>query len=188
MPSDAALLSPPLIPSSLFSLMQPETGPCPPAPFAWADTPTISSTVCQPPCGMVPLRGARRMAKVTLSIQWEASSAQIGRGQTVAPHPLTTPATSAQGAESHLTVLRLVLERKRLDPLPPYKPEAWLEYLLAAGLLDKYPSIPDSLHLGFDAGIPLISRPLPLLITHLLLSILSSLIPLFRLSFRKSTM
>ena len=65
--------------------------------------------------------------------------------------------SSSQGAESRLTALRAVLKHKRLDPLPPYKPEAWHEFLLAAGLLDKYPSIPDGLRLGFDAGIPPIS-------------------------------
>lgn len=59
---------------------------------------------------------------------------------------------------SHLMVLRAVLKHKRLDHSPPYKPEAWHEYLLAAGLLDKYPSIPDGLRLGFDAGIPPISQ------------------------------
>ena len=112
---------------------------------------------------MVPLRGARRMAKVSSSIQQEASSAQIGRGQTVAPCPLTIPTTSAQGAESHLTALRAVLKCKRLDPLPPYKSEAWHEFLLAAGLLDKYPSSPDGLRFGFDAGILPISQTFALL-------------------------
>ena len=76
----------------------------------------------------------------------------------VVPRPLTTPVTSAPDAESRLTGLRAVLERKRLDPSPPYKPDAWREYLLVAGLLDKYPGIPDGLRLGFDAGIRPISQ------------------------------
>ena len=76
----------------------------------------------------------------------------------VALRPLTTPVTSAPDAESQLTGLRAVLERKRLDPSPPYKPDAWREYLLVAGLLDKYPGIPDGLRLGFDAGIRPISQ------------------------------
>ena len=54
--------------------------------------------------------------------------------------------------------LRAVLKRKRLDPSPPYKPDAWHEYLHAAGLLDKYPSISDGLWFGFNAGIWPISQ------------------------------
>ena len=69
-----------------------------------------------------------------------------------------TPVTSAQGVANRLMALRAVLKCKRLDPLPPYKPEAWHDYLLAAGLLDKYLSIPDGLCLGFDAGIWPISQ------------------------------
>lgn len=49
--------------------------------------------------------------------------------------------------------LRTALEHRKLDAASPYKPEAWREYLHAAGLQDKYSSIPDSLRLGFDAGI-----------------------------------
>ena len=54
--------------------------------------------------------------------------------------------------------LRAVLKHKRLDPSPPYKPDAWHEYLHAAGLLDKYPSISDGLRFGFNAGIWPISQ------------------------------
>jgi hypothetical protein len=49
--------------------------------------------------------------------------------------------------------LKVVLEHKRFNPAPPYKPEAWRKHLHAAGLQDKYPSIPDNLCFGFDAGI-----------------------------------
>ena len=68
------------------------------------------------------------------------------------PRP-TTPATSAQDAASRLTELRAVLERKRLDAASPYHPEAWQKHLLAAGLQEKYPGIPNDLQFGFDAGI-----------------------------------
>ena len=116
---------------------------------------------------------------------WEVSSAWTGRGQMVVPQPLTTPVTSAPDAESRLMGLRAVLEQ-RLDPSPPYKPDAWCEYLLAAGLLDKYPGIPDGLHLGFDAGIRPISQTFAPSIIYLLQSILLNIIPLFKLSSKRS--
>jgi hypothetical protein len=107
---------------------------------------------------MAPPLAARRTAKVASSIQQEVSSAQIGSGQTVAPPPLTTLVTSAQGAENRITGLRAVLERKKLEPSPPYNPEAWHKYLHAAGMQEKYPGIPGGLRFGFDTGIQPISQ------------------------------
>ena len=57
-----------------------------------------------------------------------------------------------------LTELRSALKRRRLDTGSPYNPEAWRRLLRAAGLQDKYPTIPHCLQFGFDAGIRPISH------------------------------
>jgi len=49
--------------------------------------------------------------------------------------------------------LKTVLECKRLNVSSPYHPEAWKRHILAAGLQEKYPNIPNDLQFGFDAGI-----------------------------------
>jgi len=140
--------------SSLFRLVQPETGPYPPAPFALAITPMIFSTASYAPSGMVPLCSAKRTARAASSIQQGTSCAQIGSSQTAAPPPLTTPATSVLDVASRLMGLKIALERRKLEPASPYNPEAWQRHLHAAGLQDRYTGIPDGLRFGFDTGIP----------------------------------
>jgi hypothetical protein len=49
--------------------------------------------------------------------------------------------------------LKTALAHKRLNAASPYHPESWRRHLLAAGLQEKYPNIPNDLQFGFDAGI-----------------------------------
>ena len=127
--------------------------PCPPAPSVLATTLTMYTTVPQQPSGMAPPLVARRTARAAWSTQQGISSAPTGHGQMAAQPRPTTPTTSTQDAASRLTELRAVLEHKRLDAASPYHPEAWQKHLLAAGLQEKYPGIPNDLQFGFDAGI-----------------------------------
>ena len=54
---------------------------------------------------------------------------------------------------TRLTEPRAALEARRLKPRTPYKADAWRRLLAQAGISDKYPNLPDSILLGFDAGI-----------------------------------
>ena len=118
----------------------------------------MSTTTLPKPYGMVPLHAAKRTRTVTSPTPWEAFSVLTGNGQTDAPQLPMTPGTNAQAVASKLTELRSALKRRRLYASSPYNPEAWHRLLHAAGLQDKYPTIPHCLQFGFDAGIPPISH------------------------------
>ena len=52
---------------------------------------------------------------------------------------------------------RVALERRKLCPLTPYKPEAWEFELQRAGVLERFAGIPSGLRLGFRIDFPSIS-------------------------------
>jgi hypothetical protein len=62
--------------------------------------------------------------------------------------------TFARSAAIPLTELRAALERRKLEPLTPYRADAWECLLREAGLLTIYPDIVPGLRSGFDAHIP----------------------------------
>jgi hypothetical protein len=72
--------------------------------------------------------------------------AATGSTSSVALRSLTTKGIFALDVEDHLTELKCVLEQRKLKALMPYNPEAWERELNAAGLLNRYPHIPEGLH------------------------------------------
>ena len=54
--------------------------------------------------------------------------------------------------------LKAALEQRRLEPLTPYKRQAWAEELSRHALLGKYPLLVPGLTGGFDLGIPQVQR------------------------------
>jgi len=97
------------------------------------------------------------MIGATLSTPVAPSYVATGKDPTaVHPHhPVIF--MNAQDAASRITESRRALKRKRLNANSSYHPEAWREALEKAGLLLRYPNLPISLALGFDAGVPPIS-------------------------------
>jgi len=158
MPNVVAPQSQALSLNSFFERVQLETGSSPPAPSVLAAAPTMSTIAPQQPFGTDPLLDARKTARDASSTQQEASYAPIGNGQMAAQPPPTTPTMNAQDAASRLMGLKTVLERKRLNVSSPYHPEAWKQHILAAGLQEKYPNIPNDLQFGFDTGIRYITH------------------------------
>ena len=62
-------------------------------------------------------------------------------------------ATSALGAENRIMALRHVLELRERNPITLYHADAFETLLQYYNLLHCYPSLPNSLHQGFDTGI-----------------------------------
>jgi hypothetical protein len=78
-----------------------------------------------------------------------------------ASHMITS--TNVPAAETPLIEPKSVLVQRRLKALTPLKPQAWHTLLLKYDLLSKYPDIPNSIHLGFNAGIvPIIQTYTPI--------------------------
>jgi hypothetical protein len=68
--------------------------------------------------------------------------------------PQTIPsAISAPVARNQTTELKAVLSHRNRNPLTPYDHHAWRSTLRRFNLLKRYPSLPDSIQFGFDAGI-----------------------------------
>jgi hypothetical protein len=80
--------------------------------------------------------------------------AATGSASSVALRSLTTEGIFALDVEGRLTELKRVLEQRKLKALMPYNPEAWEKELNAAGLLNRYPHIPEGLRQGFHLDIP----------------------------------
>ena len=93
------------------------------------------------------------------SSPWTASpSASVSKPQLDVQTPRTPPDTRVQVVESLATEPSLVLLHRKLNPLTPYNPDAWLGQLKYHSILDKYPSLYHSLTHGFNFGIPSISQ------------------------------
>lgn len=74
-----------------------------------------------------------------------------------AHQPPTRAGTAAPDVHNALTELSNALEHRKLSALTPYPHDVWKLQLEAAGLLARYPQIPDGLCVGFSINAPLIS-------------------------------
>ena len=135
-----------------FSQVQP-LRPSRPAPCAWAATATTSPAAMPSSFGTTPLPAAAATKPVAWSIPVVPPCAPTGSSQGAAPAPPTLTATSAQAAETRPIEPKAALEARRLEPRTPYRAEAWLRLLSQAGIVSKYPDLPNSILHGFDAGI-----------------------------------
>jgi len=72
-------------------------------------------------------------------------SVQTGNKLPVAPVPATTTVTYAPVALHQVTELKTVLEQRKCRALTPYHYEVWQDLLDEAGLLSKYPKLPQSI-------------------------------------------
>ena len=84
----------------------------------------------------------------------EDQSAATGNVTQDAPAPHMTIDISVPAAPLRLTELKDALELRKSQPLTPYKPLIWEALLVDAGLLQKYPSLSQSLCSGFIIDIP----------------------------------
>ena len=76
------------------------------------------------------------------SSPWTASpSASVSKPQLDVQTPCTPPDTRVQVVESLATEPSSVLLHRKLNPLTPYNPDAWLGQLKYHSILDKYPSL-----------------------------------------------
>ena len=94
-------------------------------------------------------------------------SAQTGNAQTAAPTLEQGIAMNVLAMERTITELKNVLEYRKTNALMPYHSETWHHLLIKHNLLDKYPSLPSSFKLRFDAGIPQYMLPTHLITAHL---------------------
>ena len=78
---------------------------------------------------------------------------RTGSGLLDAPPPIIPNATFALVARNPTMELRTVLMHRSRNPLTPYKHDAWRSSLRCLNLFEQYPSLPDSIQFGFDAGI-----------------------------------
>ena len=106
--------------------------------------------------GLIPIAEGQRM------VAWSPKMAEqpcglTGNDRKAADLPATPFDTYVQAAEVPITALKAALEQRRHKALTPYNPDVWKSLLVAAGLIDKYPHIPDSLHSGFSANVPQIN-------------------------------
>jgi hypothetical protein len=145
---------------SFFLRAQTPSQPSPSAPFAWADSGTLpaSTNATQAPCGMANRLTLPATHKVALSTQKAGPYAQTGSAQLDAPATTTMPDTSALDVDSPLTARKNALGLRKLNPLTPYKPDAWERALTYYHLISKYPTLPRSMRRGFNFGIPRITQ------------------------------
>ncbi|GLB39889.1 putative tyrosine recombinase [Lyophyllum shimeji] len=138
---------------SLFAKVQAYPLPSRPAPYAWADTATTSRRATPPLFGMAHPRGVAETRRAAWSTPTASSYATTGNARMAAPTQPTTLDTNAPAAANRTTELSAALALRSSRANTPYKPEAWRRLLESAGILHKYPSLPLSLQLGFDAGV-----------------------------------
>ena len=125
-----------------------------PVLYVSAITPTRLSTVmCQ--------HYGTKVLPLLLSEQTKLSqcamdnrSVQTGNKLPVAPVPATTTVTYAPVALHQVTELKTVLEQRKCRALTPYHYEVWQDLLDEAGLLSKYPKLPQSIWIGFNLKLP----------------------------------
>jgi hypothetical protein len=96
---------------------------------------------------------ARRTTAVAWSTPLEPLCATTGTVVVGVQLPATSSATNALAADEPITELRNALELRKCRALTPYDPESWHDALSSSKLLERYPSLPLSLQLGFDLGI-----------------------------------
>ena len=140
---------------SFFNPAQAHVGE--PARYASVATNTPSRNAMAPSCGTDPPGQPERTSRAGWSQPTGFPSASTGRCHEDARPPVTSTDTGVRDAERPITALRLALERRRSEPLTPYRIRAWEEELSRHGLQNKYPALIQGFRVGFDLGIPRIS-------------------------------
>ena len=82
------------------------------------------------------------------------SSASTGNASKVAHPPVIPSDTGAPDVGNHPMELKRALERRKREPVSPYRHGAWSAELSRLSLLPKYPSMVDGFRFGFELGIP----------------------------------
>ena len=128
--------------------------PYPPVQCALAVIPTESSNARLPGYGIAPTHLSPLVPTRFSPCVMVDQSAATGNVTQAAPAPHTTIDISVPAAPLRLTELKAALVLRRSQPLTPYKPLIWEALLVDAGLLQKYPSLSQSLCFGFIINIP----------------------------------
>jgi hypothetical protein len=116
-----------------------------------------SQSAMPPSSGMAQQPPPGRPSKGAWSQQTVSHSASTGRSEVADPQA-TQSDTCARGVGRPIMGLKDALERRRSEPLTPYRMGAWAEQLSALGLGERYPLLIQGLADGFDLGIPHIHR------------------------------
>ena len=117
-------------------------------------TSTRSENAMDANCGTVHLGRSESRDKESCWAKTETQSATTGSFPKAAHTPVTPNDTNAPGVEGRLMGLKRALERRRLEPLSPYKLNAWSAELSRLALLPRYPAILDGFRFGFRLGVP----------------------------------
>ena len=111
-------------------------------------------------CATVPLRTTAERPSPVEAKTADLSAYPLGRpcvrtgsGLWGALPPIIPNAIFALDVKNPTMELRAVLTHRSLNPLTPYKHDAWRSSLRCLNLSEQYPSLPDSIQFGFDAGI-----------------------------------
>jgi len=131
----------------------------PPAPSAWAASPTTSSNATRATYGTEPPQCTPITPKMgAFSTPVVCLSATDGKGLEGVKQRTTTRPTSARDAAKRTTEPRLALEARKHKAVTPYHPEEWRRALEGLDLINRYPHIPSCLETGFSGGIPAITH------------------------------
>ena len=125
--------------------------------FAWDATPTALLNAQPLTPGMANTRPLQSVSAKHYGPRTANKSAQPGSEKRDAAPPDMMLSTSAPAAAHPTMEPRVALERRKLCPLTPYKPEAWEFELQRAGVLEHFAGIPSGLRLGFRIDFPSIS-------------------------------
>ncbi|KAK1229306.1 hypothetical protein PQX77_007637, partial [Marasmius sp. AFHP31] len=96
--------------------------------------------------------------EVSGKTQKDRRSASTGNGSRDAQLRYTPPSMSVQDVASTATELRAALSGLSKQAATPLRVEAWGNFLLLTGLESRYLIIVQSIHLGFNMGIPPITE------------------------------
>ena len=127
------------------------------AESAWSAlgaTNIFSQSAKSPGFGMAQQLLPERTSKDALSQQVANDFASTGSSQGAAlPRPMWTD-TGVRVVEAQITEPKAVLRQRRLEPLTPYRRDAWAQELMRHALAEKYPHLVQGLTEGFSLGIP----------------------------------
>lgn len=127
------------------------------AQYALDDILTKSSTAKRPRLGMESSTPyVHALATKHSSCEMVVRFAATGNVHLDAVPLLTTPGTSVQVVWQPLMELKHVIERRKLEPVTPYKADAWQAQLQRAGLIDRYAHLPEGFRHGFTLNFPYI--------------------------------
>ena len=129
-----------------------------PAPSAWGNIDMSSPNAIVPLSGTAALAYPNATNKDASSTPKVQLSVEIGKNPEVVPVPITITNTNAQDVVTIPMEPSSALLLRKLRAHSPLIHEAWERLLREYNLLDKYPLIPNSILVGFNAGIPTITR------------------------------